>query len=108
MPIQLPDCDEASYLELIDEALRRIPVRSPEWTDYNPSDPGVALVQLLAWLQDIAWLLSRLERQRGLVILTTSRKQNLDAPYVCNLHCDVAKLRRRPKRSAKAIGSRAT
>lgn len=36
--------------ELRDQALRRIPVYSPEWTNLNASDPGVTMVELFAFL----------------------------------------------------------
>ena len=29
---------------------RRIPVYAPEWTDHNPSDPGITLIELFAFL----------------------------------------------------------
>src|SRR6516165_3145495 len=51
MPIQ-PDSDTKRYQELFDEALRRIPAHSPQWTNLNQSDPGVTLVQLFAWVAD--------------------------------------------------------
>lgn len=38
------------YADLVDEALTRIPALAPEWTDHNPSDPGIALLELSAWL----------------------------------------------------------
>ncbi len=49
---------------LFDDALQRIPAQSLAWTDYNDTDPGIILVQLLAWLSES--LLSRQipERQR--------------------------------------------
>lgn len=40
------------YRELLDEALARIPALAPEWTDHNPSDPGIALLELAAWLTE--------------------------------------------------------
>jgi hypothetical protein len=51
--------------------------------------------------QETAWLLSRLERYRGLVILATDRKGNVEAQRLCKLYCDLSKLRpgqRRPQR----------
>ena len=220
MPIQPPDLDDRRYQELIDEALKRTPVHSPEWTNYNHSDPGVTLVQLFAWLadsllyrldkmpessrallrkvagrvrrrgrptrfrvsggnkktrlaaaqfiasklglnlyridvsrvvnkyigetekklrhlfdsaedsgailffdeadalfgkrseardsheryanQNITWLLQRLERHKGLVILATNRRGKLDAQRLCKFHCDVSMPARKPKRPAKA------
>jgi predicted phage baseplate assembly protein len=36
----------------VNECLLRIPRYCPEWTNYNPSDPGVTLIELFAWLTD--------------------------------------------------------
>jgi predicted phage baseplate assembly protein len=51
---QLPksDLDDRAYQDLVDECLLRIPRYCPEWTNYNPGDPGVTLVELFAWLTD--------------------------------------------------------
>ena len=53
MPIPLPDLDDRSYAELTAEALALLPGLCPAWTDYNPSDPGITLVELLAWLTEM-------------------------------------------------------
>jgi hypothetical protein len=37
---------------LLDDALARIPIHNPEWTNFNDSDPGVTLLQLYAFLTD--------------------------------------------------------
>jgi len=50
MPIPNPILDDRSYQQLRDELVRRIPVYTPEWTDHNPSDPGVTLIELFAFL----------------------------------------------------------
>jgi hypothetical protein len=55
-----PRLDDRGYLELRTELVRRIPVHSPEWTDHNATDPGIALVDLFAFLGDN--LLYRLNR----------------------------------------------
>jgi hypothetical protein len=47
---QAPKLDDRSYDDLRQELVRRIPAHSPEWTDHNASDPGIALVELFAWL----------------------------------------------------------
>ncbi len=44
--------DDRTYQDLVQECLLRIPRYCPEWTDYNPSDPGITLVELFAWLTD--------------------------------------------------------
>jgi predicted phage baseplate assembly protein len=50
MPLPRPILDNRSWEQLRDELLRRIPVYAPEWTDHNPSDPGVTLLELFAFL----------------------------------------------------------
>jgi predicted phage baseplate assembly protein len=50
MPLVSPNLDDRSYAELRDELVRRIPVYTPEWTDHSPSDPGIVLLELFAYL----------------------------------------------------------
>jgi Baseplate J-like protein len=47
-----PVLDSRSYQDLIDEALARIPIHNPEWTNFNQSDPGVTLLELFAFLTE--------------------------------------------------------
>jgi len=50
VPLPIPILDDRSYQQLRDELIRRIPVYAPEWTDHNPSDPGITLIELFAFL----------------------------------------------------------
>jgi hypothetical protein len=50
MPLLTPILDDRSYQQLRDELVRRIPVYTQEWTDHNPSDPGITLIELFAFL----------------------------------------------------------
>lgn len=50
MPLPQPILDDRSYQQLRDELVQRIPVYAPEWTDFNPSDPGITLIELFAFL----------------------------------------------------------
>ena len=50
MPLPTPILDDRSWQQLRDELVRRIPVYNPEWTDHNPSDPGITLLELFAFL----------------------------------------------------------
>ena len=53
MPLQVPILDDRNFEQLLDEAKRRIPVFTPEWTNFGgESDPGITLVQLFAFLTD--------------------------------------------------------
>ena len=58
MTLQLPRLDDRTYEQLAD--LLRRQLTSPEWTDHNASDPGIALLELLAWLGEMA--LYRMDR----------------------------------------------
>jgi len=60
MPLQLPNLDDRRYADLVAEARRLIPAYDPEWTNHNPSDPGITLVELFAYLTEM--LLYRLDR----------------------------------------------
>jgi hypothetical protein len=53
MPIPLPNLDDRSFDELTAEARALIPGLKPDWTNHNPSDPGVTLIELLAWLTEM-------------------------------------------------------
>jgi hypothetical protein len=46
--------DDWTYAELMAQAHALIPALAPEWTDHNVSDPGITLVELLAWLTEMA------------------------------------------------------
>jgi len=53
MPMPLPNLDDRTYNDLVQEARTLIPGLDPEWTDYNPTDPGIVLIELLAWLTEM-------------------------------------------------------
>ena len=52
MPLQIPSIDDRRYQDLVTEALARVPVHSPEWTNFNKRDPGVTLIELFAFLTE--------------------------------------------------------
>ena len=55
MPLSdlVPIIDDRTYADLVAEARTRIPRYTPEWTDLNESDPGIALVELFAWMTEL-------------------------------------------------------
>lgn len=53
MPLPAPDLDDRRFQDLVDEAKRLIPRHCPEWTNHNLSDPGVALIELFAWMSEM-------------------------------------------------------
>ena len=60
MSLPLPNLDDRDFRQLVAEARRRIEQTCPEWTDRSPSDPGMVLVDVFAYLTDT--MLYRLNR----------------------------------------------
>jgi predicted phage baseplate assembly protein len=53
MPLPAPELDDRRFQDIVDEAKRLIPRYCPEWTNHNLSDPGVALIELFAWMSEM-------------------------------------------------------
>jgi len=62
MPLadHFPILDDRRFADIVAEAQARIPQYTPEWTDFNPGDPGMALIELFAWMSEL--LLYRIGR----------------------------------------------
>src|SRR5687768_15237549 len=84
--IPSPKLDDRSFQDIVEEAISMIPRYAPEWTNHNPSDPGITLIELAAWMTDL--LLFRLN-------------QVPDKNYVAFLNLLGIKLR--PPRAARAL-----
>ena len=52
MPLPAPNIDDRKYQQLVDELVARIPVHTPEWTNFNNADPGITLIQLFAHITE--------------------------------------------------------
>jgi hypothetical protein len=52
MPLPIPTIDDRRYKDLVDELVARIPVHTPEWTNFNAADPGITLIHLFAHLTE--------------------------------------------------------
>lgn len=52
MFVPLPNLDDRRWTDLVDEARALIPVYSAGWTDHNESDPGITLMEMLAWIAE--------------------------------------------------------
>ncbi|MBE9138583.1 putative baseplate assembly protein [Nodosilinea sp. LEGE 07088] len=44
--------DDRTFDDLVQECMLRIPRYCPEWTNHNPGDPGITLIELFAWMTD--------------------------------------------------------
>lgn len=53
MSLPLPRLDDRAYEDLVEEARALVPTLYPEWTDHNPADPGITLIELFAWLAEM-------------------------------------------------------
>jgi hypothetical protein len=49
----MPELDDRDYDDLVQEGLSLLPVAAPGWTNHNPSDPGITLVELLAYFAEM-------------------------------------------------------
>jgi predicted phage baseplate assembly protein len=81
-----PKLDDRTFNDIVEEAISMIPRYAPDWTNHNPSDPGITLIELAAWMTDL--LIYRLN-------------QVPDKNYVAFLNLLGIKLR--APRSAKAL-----
>lgn len=81
-----PKLDDRTFNDIVEEAIRMIPRYAPEWTNHNPSDPGITLLELAAWMTDL--IIYRLN-------------QVPDKNYVAFLNLLGIKLR--PPRSARGL-----
>ncbi len=52
MSLQAPNLDDRRFQDIVDETKLLIPKYCPEWTNHNLSDPGIALIELFAWMSD--------------------------------------------------------
>lgn len=68
MVLPSPNLDDRTFEQIRDEAVRLIPQYCPEWTNFNPSDPGITLLELFSWMTEM--VLYRLNRIPEKVYLT--------------------------------------
>jgi predicted phage baseplate assembly protein len=52
MGVDVPELDDTDFEELLAEARNLLAAHSDEWTNYNPQDPGITILETLAWLTD--------------------------------------------------------
>ncbi len=74
MNLQLPNLDDRNFAELVSEALALLPRYAPEWTNHNPSDPGITLIELLAYFtEQLLYQLNRISRDTKIEFLQLLR-----------------------------------
>lgn len=53
MGLKIPNLDQKEFAQMMEESLARLPSYTEKWTDHNASDPGITIMELLAWMADI-------------------------------------------------------
>src|SRR4026208_1909405 len=85
--IPAPRLDDRAFEDIVSEAIRLIPRYAPEWTNHNPSDPGITLIELAAWMTDL--ILYRLNRvpEKNYVAFLNLLGIKLQAPRAARALC---------------------
>ena len=45
--------DDQRYADIVREAVGRLPWLCPQWTDHNAHDPGITILELMAWYKEM-------------------------------------------------------
>ena len=70
MPLTIPSLDDRTYTDLVEEALAAVPRYAPGWTNHNASDPGITIIELLAYFTDhFLYRLNRVTKETKLRFL---------------------------------------
>lgn len=95
------DLDTERFEDIVDEAIKKISVLYPEWTDYNYHDPGITIIELFAWLKEIQqYYINQMGIQNKDIfykLLGIERKHNAEA--FVNIEAEADVTRRLPEKS---------
>ena len=70
MPLTVPNLDDRTYGDLVEEAVAILPRYAPGWTNHNASDPGITIIELLAYFTDhFLYRLNRVTKETKLRFL---------------------------------------
>ncbi|KGK41988.1 hypothetical protein LH51_10615 [Nitrincola sp. A-D6] len=70
MTLPVPRLDNRTYDDLLAEALRRLPLHTPEYTNHNASDPGRAILEANAFLTEtLLYQINRVPDQTHIAFL---------------------------------------
>ena len=104
MPINLPNLDDRTYADLMEEALALLPAHAPEWTNHNPSDPGITLLEMFACLAEmLIYRLNRVTDANKLAFVKLLNPQ-YDSSLTVNQAIQATVLRLRDEQRAVTVG----
>lgn len=65
-----PDLDDRKWKDLANDARSLIPTYAPQWTDHNPSDVGMTLIELFAFfVENLIYRLNRVPEKNYIAFL---------------------------------------
>ncbi len=82
------DLDDQRFEDIVREAEGRLPWLCPSWTDYNSHDPGITVLELMAWFKEtLQYEMNRIgpETERRLLELTGTRLRR-ERAAMCELN----------------------
>lgn len=96
MPLELPNLDDRRFADLVDEALSMLPRYASQWTNHNASDPGITLIELLAFFTEMfIYRLDRIGRAHKIRFLQLLRGPDTAAdPFYSTRHLERRDIRR--------------
>jgi len=87
--LQMKPLDDTRYDDILESAMNRLPALCPTWTDYNAHDPGVTLIELFSWYEEMQrYHLDRMTpqiRRRLLALLNAEPKHSAPARCLVDL-----------------------
>ena len=51
--LRVRNLDDQTYKEIVQAAEGRLPWLCPEWTNHNANDPGITIIELMAWYKEM-------------------------------------------------------
>src|SRR5215475_3262178 len=70
MPLTVPNLDDRTYTDLVEEALAVVPRYAAGWTNHSASDTGITIIELLAYFTDhFLYRLNRVTKETKLRFL---------------------------------------
>ncbi len=68
--IPKPNLDDRTHKQIVEEAIRLIPKYCPQWTNHNPTDPGITLIELFSWMMEmVIYRLNKVPEKTYLTLL---------------------------------------
>lgn len=82
------ELDDQTYEQIVDNARGRLPWICPEWTNHNSSDPGITILELMAWYKELQqYHLNKLTDELRLKLLKLAGAVPRGArPATCQVH----------------------